>query len=95
MHLKHNNDVYLGDLLRPRYLEGQDKDTSSISRSRYKLENDPQCGLTTGGQDECYWDCVVTSNPKFFGFGHYVYFDRVLTNYSCLSDCYEEVSMSG
>ena len=69
--------ILLGDLLRPRY----------------KLENDPKCGLTTGGQDECFWDCDISSDPNFFGAGHYFYFDRVLTNYSCLSDCYEEVSM--
>ena len=66
----------LGDLLTPRY----------------KLENDPKCGITTGGQDECYWDCVTTTNPENFD-THSFYFNKVLEDYACLQDCYGDVSM--
>ena len=67
----------LGDLLTPRY----------------KLENDPKCGITTGGLDECYWDCETTTNPKKFGADHSFYFNKVLIDYACLQDCYGAVSM--
>ena len=26
------------------------------------LENDPKCGMTTGGKEECFWDCQLTWN---------------------------------
>ena len=66
---------------------------------RYKLENDPKCGITTGGQDECYWDCETTTNPEKFGGSddadnpdHSFYFNKVLTDYACLQDCYGTVT---
>ena len=71
------SSIVLGDFLIPRY----------------KLENDPQCGITTGGQDECFWDCETTTDPRAFGSGHSFFFNKVLTDYSCLQDCYDQVSM--
>ena len=66
---------------------------------RYKLENDPKCGITTGGLDECFWDCETTTNPEKFGSAgvagradHSFYFNKVLTDYACLQDCYGTVS---
>ena len=49
---------------------------------RYKLEDDPMCGLTTGGQEQCYWDCTLFSDP---------YYRFLISNPECLLDCYEEV----
>ena len=49
------------------------------------MENDPKCGLTTGGRAECWWDCQIQrlenpENPEqFFEF---------ITNLPCLEDCY-------
>ena len=51
-------------------------------RQRYKLEDDPMCGLTTGGQEECYWDCDFFVDP---------YFGSMISNPECLGDCYSEV----
>ena len=50
------------------------------SQSQYKLENDPQCGLTNGGMEECSWDC----NFEFGDFG------QMITNPECLKDCFED-----
>ena len=48
----------------------------------YKLENDPMCGTTTGGQRQCFWDCEFWSDP---------YFGTLISNPECLEDCYPEV----
>jgi len=55
------------------------------SQSQYKLENDPQCGLTTGGMVECTWDCDVS-----FGV-----FGQEITNPECLRDCFEDTPCVG
>ena len=31
----------------------------------YSLENDPMCGITTGGKEECDWDCDVAFGDLF------------------------------
>ena len=49
---------------------------------RYKLENDAFCGITKGGQKECYWDCNFWPDP---------YFGTLISNPECLLDCYTEV----
>ena len=49
--------------------------------ARQTLENDPQCGLTTGGQEECYWDCL-----RIFLRGTV----PVAENSECLMDCFPE-----
>ena len=46
----------------------------SGKQNKYRLENDPGCGLTTGGRAECWWNC-------------YQYVIFVLPP-ACLSDCY-------
>ena len=48
----------------------------------YKLENDPMCGITTGGDRQCFWDCEFWSDP---------YFGALISNPECLEDCYPEV----
>lgn len=57
----------------------------SEQEGRARLESDPQCGLTTGGQEECWWDCHRERKqfPESPGV-----FTSVITNPSCLSDCY-------
>ena len=51
--------------------------------ARQILENDPQCGLTTGGQEECYWDC-----QRFY---LAVYLQgTVAQNPECVADCFPE-----
>ena len=46
-----------------------------------KLQNDPQCGLATGGKEECFWDCPVLrfSNLTFL---------QITNEPSCLTDCF-------
>jgi len=48
------------------------------------LENHPKCGLTTGGQEECYFDCLsVPANLTILGYQRYVVKDP-----ACLRDCF-------
>ena len=53
-------------------------------QARYRLENDPSCGVTTGGRPECWWDCytqtIITNGNEFFH------------PPSCLADCYQCLS---
>ena len=49
---------------------------------RPELKDDPMCGLTTGGQEECFWDCQFFPDP---------YFGTLISHPECLLDCYEEV----
>ena len=63
-------DNILGDLLTPKY----------------KLENDPMCGVTTGGREDCFWDCAIDSSE--FSNGPYI------TTPECLLDCFPEVNIS-
>ena len=39
--------------------------------SIYKLGNDPMCGVTTGGNDECHWDCKLGFNSWVTIFSKY------------------------
>ena len=47
---------------------------------RQTLENDPQCGLTTGGQQECYWDCQAFYADFTTGV--------IAVDPVCLADCF-------
>ena len=42
-----------------------------------KLENDFACGITTGGKENCEWDC----SPDYIGFVYW-------RDPSCLTDCF-------
>ena len=55
--------------------------------NKRKLESDPQCGLTTGGRSECWWDCPTerVEMPGFPGV-----WSLYITSPSCLSDCYPQ-----
>ena len=53
---------------------------SQTQTPRQSLENDPQCGLTTGGQQECYWDCQMFSADFTTG--------PIAVDPVCLSDCF-------
>ena len=48
-----------------------------------KLENDPHCGLTTGGKEECFWDCplLIFSNLSYY---------EITNEPSCLRDCFPQ-----
>ena len=46
--------------------------------TRPKLEDDPLCGITTGGRDNCEWDC----EPDYYA-------DVVYENPRCFMDCFE------
>ena len=54
-------------------------------KKKYHLSSDPQCGLTTGGREECWWDCQIeyVQDP-----GPRRGFYQFITNPLCLSDCY-------
>ena len=43
------------------------------------------CGVTTGGREDCFWDCQI-SNYLVFTNG------PVISTPECLLDCFEEVS---
>ena len=68
---------------------------------RYKLEDDPQCGLTTGGQEDCFWDCDIVFDDS--GFGLFTSFTGIhpvginstntIQNPECLLDCFYEVCL--
>ena len=48
---------------------------------RYKLEDDPMCGIATGGSDDCFWDCeieMVNNGP-------------IISTPECLLDCFPKV----
>ena len=49
----------------------------------YKLENDLMCGITTGGKEECEWDCEVAFGESLIG----IVFTK-FTNPQCLRDCF-------
>ena len=55
----------------------------TIVGPRYRLENDPMCGETTGGREDCFWDCEII-NSRVYG--------PIISNPECLLDCFEEVS---
>ena len=66
---------------------------------RYKLEDDPQCGLTTGGQEDCFWDCNIVPQSEpfpqisiFDADAESFNFTNAITNPECLLDCFHEVS---
>ena len=50
---------------------------------RYKLENDPMCGLTTGGREDCFWDCDIGQTLN----------GAIISTPECLLDCFAEVIM--
>ena len=52
---------------------------------RERLQNDPMCGLTTGGREECWWSCTIRraehqSNPGLVF--------QFIVNPSCLAQCF-------
>ena len=47
--------------------------------TRAKLEDDPLCGITTGGRENCEWDC----EPDYYA-------DVIYENPRCFLDCFEE-----
>ena len=49
--------------------------------ANYKLENDPMCGITTGGAEDCFWDCQIENSNN----------GLIIQNPECLIDCFEEV----
>ena len=69
----------------------------------YKLEDDPICGVTSGGREECDWDCQpldlntnTNIDQDFLGvitiFSE-IFFglpERIFTNPQCLEDCFPE-----
>ena len=52
--------------------------SESFLNPRFKLENDPMCGVTTGGKEDCFWDCEIG-------------YDSLLTPPECLLKCFSEV----
>ena len=58
---------------------------SAEETKRSRLENDPQCGLTTGGREECWWDCKIARPQSHNNPEEYRIF---ITNPTCLDDCY-------
>ena len=62
-----------------------DVSTYISEQERHRLENDPLCGLTTGGSEECWWRCNIqrVEHPLRPGI-----FLKLILNPSCLSECY-------
>ena len=42
------------------------------------MDNDDFCGITTGGKENCEWDCIASSSFRFY------------KNPECLMDCFDE-----
>ena len=57
--------------------------SGDLSTPRYKLENDPMCGMTMGGREDCFWDCEIDE----LGFGN----GPIISTPECLLDCFDEV----
>ena len=51
------------------------------------LVNDPLCGLTTGGREECWWSCEI-SKLEQYGRSQFLHF---VNNPTCLESCYPEI----
>ena len=47
------------------------------------LEDGPMCGVTTGGKEECYWDCNIITTPLPSTF------EKIITNPQCIEDCFQ------
>ena len=54
---------------------------------RYKLESDPMCGITTGGREECFWNCEVGSS----GLPEGLFKGFLLNPPDCLIGCFSKV----
>ena len=56
--------------------------------TRFKLEDDPFCGLTTGGQENCEWDCsTVPLRPE----NDIIYTTSAyFADPACLIDCFPD-----
>ena len=52
-----------------------------------RLQNDPSCGLTTGGREECWWTCDMQNFEDPLRVAKYFQF---ITDPTCLEDCYPE-----
>ena len=55
---------------------------NSIESKRFKrpkLEDDPLCGITTGGRENCEWDC----EPDYYA-------EVIYENPRCFMDCFDE-----
>ena len=59
-----------------------------MEETRYKLEDDPFCGLTTGGQENCEWGCsTVPLRPE----NDIMYTTRAyFVDPACLIDCFPD-----
>ena len=55
-----------------------------MQSKRYKLEDDPMCGITTGGREDCFWDCEIEMSMN----------GPIISTPECLSDCFPEVKSS-
>ena len=54
---------------------------------RFKLESNPMCGITTGGKEECFWNCGVGSS----GLEEGLFKMFLLTPPDCLLGCFSKV----
>merc|ERR1712131_456740 len=55
-----------------------------FTRKEFKLENEVDCGVTTGGKEECYWDCEVVIVDNY---------PAVVRDPECLRDCFPKKSL--
>ena len=47
-------------------LEGDSNNAdSAITRNLNVLQSHPQCGITSGGRDECWWGCTSHEDDLF------------------------------
>ena len=47
-------------------------------QARYRLENDPSCGIVTGGREECWWKCDMQTVEE----------TTFLMPPTCMADCF-------
>ena len=51
-----------------------------VTKQNFFLEDDPMCGTTTGGRDECFWNCEIIPTPLPSTF------ENLITNPECLRE---------
>ena len=55
---------YIGQNWVPLLEGNSDNADSAITRNLNVLQSHPQCGITSGGREECWWGCT-TQNGYF------------------------------
>ena len=62
------------------HIGSSEKRSDIKTKQNFILEDDPMCGVTTGGKEECFWDCNIIPTPMPSTY------ENLITNPECLRD---------